>query len=144
MHFWGTIYRLELAVHSPDSILPSLILTKLYGTSLECPVSVMLLEAIGTGVGHCRVKAVWHLPMLFLLMNHLAQYKKLLSHKSAVFLQMFAVHCFLIPLLSVLPPALHISHFAIYLNSFFRGSFDCKYTGVWDSHYNYVFLHSNH
>lgn len=104
----------------------------------------MLLGAIGTGVGHCRVKAALASTHAFLLMNHLAQYEKLLSHKSAVFLQMFAIHCFLIPLLPVLPPASHSSHFAIYLNSFFRGCFDCRYSGVWDSHYNYVFLHSKH
>lgn len=67
----------------------------------------MLLEAIGTDVGHCRVKAALASTHALLLMNHLAQHEKLLSHKSAVFLQMFAIHCFLIPLLPVLPPALH-------------------------------------
>lgn len=57
MHVCGAIYRLEFAVNAHNSMLPALILTKLYGTSLECPVSAMLLEAVGIGVGHCRVKA---------------------------------------------------------------------------------------
>lgn len=69
----GAIYKLEFSVDAHDSMFPALILTELCGTTLECPVSVMLLKAIGTDVGHCRVKAALASTHALLLMNHLAQ-----------------------------------------------------------------------